>query len=177
MWEIILTSGITALIINVAWEFFESKLSFKHSKRLQIDNFYREVSGKKMHDILEKWSELIFFATDTKVEKKLKDDKYLNGLLHETYIYSSSETCKRMSNFQQYLYKNHKSDSNSQAQKEDYYDILVLVAGIVTSLKYDFTGEWVGIDDTLRTKLVDFESNRERFEVKIKEHGLHKKRS
>lgn len=107
-----------------------------------------------MYNVLRKWSELLFFATDEKVERKLMNDDYMNKLLHDTYIYSSSETIKRLSNFQQYLY-----DKRDKGKDYESYTVMVLVAGVITSVKYDFTGETVGVIDLLKIKLTDVYDN------------------
>lgn len=162
----ILTSTVVASIITAIWEFIKNKIDFTQSKHLQIDNFYREVSGKSLHKVLEDWSELLFFALDVKVQRKLSDTKYMSELLQRTYIYSSAETIKRLVNFQQYLYKSDKVN-----QDYDSYTVMVLVAGVIASIKKDFTGETVGIKDILRIKLTDVDENIDKIEVIMIDYG------
>lgn len=164
MLKTILTSVVVASLVTALWEYVKSKINFKQSKHLQIDNFYREISGKSLHGTLEDWSELLFFATDKKVEKKLASDDYLKKLIHRAYIYSSEETCRRVSNFQQYFYITDEEDRNS-------YEIMVMIAGVISSMKLDFTGESVSVKDTLRMKLTDYEDNKQNIEIAINEYN------
>lgn len=154
MLDFILTSSFVAVVITAVWELIKSKVTFKHSKQLQIDNFYREISGGLLHKLFEDWSELLFFALNEDVQNKLSSEDYMSELLQRTYLYSSKETINRLVNFQQYLYSNDK-----KGQNHDSYVVMVLVAGVITSIKHDFTGESVSVEKVLRIKLMDIDEH------------------
>src|SRR5699024_8465934 len=80
-WTTVLTSTVIATLINVMWKFFENKIRFKNARHLQIDNYYRETSGRNMHKILEKWSEMLFLLNKPKVKNKMQSENYVQKLL------------------------------------------------------------------------------------------------
>ncbi|MCZ2260622.1 hypothetical protein [Sporosarcina sp. G11-34] len=150
IWAAILTSTVVTAIINIGWKFYENKTSFNNAKYMQISNYYRESSGKEMHSILESWSEMLLLMDEPGVKERMEDEAYLKNLINNTFLYSSPETCKRLAVFQQYNYTELTRGDNNPIQ------ILVLTAGIIVSLKHDFTGEWVSIEEVLKIKINDF---------------------
>lgn len=132
---------------------------------MQISNYYRDSSGKEMHKILEEWTELLFKIDDPVVQRKSSDVENLKQLLNDTYLYPSPETCKRLARYQQYTY------TKLGTEEHDSFVTVILVAGIITSLKHDFTGEWIGIEETLKIKLNDYEENKDKIRELIKKSG------
>jgi len=165
VWKVILTSTVVTTVINVGWKYYESKKSFKDKRYLQINNYYRESSGKEMHKILKSWTEMLFLMEDPKVKKRLESTSYILSLINDTYLYSSPKTCLRLSNYQHYAY------NELDSKNKDHIDSIVLVAGIITSLKHDFTGDWVSIEDTLRIKLTDYENGKDKIKQKIRSYN------
>lgn len=164
-WIVILTSSVVTAFINIIWKYIEKKIAFKNAKYMQITNYYREMSSEDMHRILGEWTDMLFFIDNPKVEEKMEDESYLKTLLNDTYLYSSPETCSRLAKFQQYNYINHNTESNRGLVT------LVLVAGIIVSLKHDFTGDWVSIEETLKIKLNDFEEGKGKIKQEINRRG------
>lgn len=165
---IVLTSGIVTAIINVGWQYFDNNKQFKNAKYMQISSYYRDKSGGDMHKILNDWTDMLMFSDDPKVQKKMQDTLKIKQLLKQTFLYSSPETCKRLSNYQSYNYK------NVQDEPRNLHETLVLVAGIIVSLRHDFTGDWVSIEETLRLKLTDYDENKEEFNKVIEEYNYNK---
>ncbi|MEK6452605.1 hypothetical protein [Caldifermentibacillus hisashii] len=152
--KIIFTSTVVSAGINILWKYYESQKSFKNAKYMQITNYYRESSGKDMHKILESWTQMLFLLDKPEVKKKMESQTYISKLINDTYLYSSPETCKRLANYQQFFY----NEKEISGDTDDKFEVLVLVAGIIVSLKHDFTGDWVSIEDTLKVKLKDMQN-------------------
>ena len=158
----IITSSVVTAIVNIVWKWFDNRMKFKNAKYMQISNYYREFSGEKMHSILNSWTEMLVMGEDESVKKRITDKSYISNLLKDTFLYSSPETCKRLSSYQ---------TNNYSRDKGDNYQLLVLVAGIIVSLKHDFTGEWVPVEEILKLKLNDYQANKEEFEEAIQNLG------
>lgn len=159
-WIVVLTSSLVTTGITIAWNFIENRNQFSNAKYMQISSYYRDKSGDDMHKILNSWTDMLMNGKDPEVSAKLSDPLYINLLLKETYLYSSPETCRRLANYQtdNYLRTSGQTDLPRQ---------LVLVAGIIVSLKHDFTGEWVTIEETLKLKLNDYQNHEEGFKKEI----------
>jgi len=169
VWSVILTSTVVTALINIVWKFYSGRREFNNARYMQISNYYRESSGKDMHRILERWTEMLLNADDHKVKKRLGDIKQVNQLVNDTYLYSSPETCRRVAKYQQYAY--------TKLQTEEHQPLasLILLCGVITSLKHDFTGDWVSIEETLKIKLTDYEHNENELEAMIKRYGYHER--
>ncbi|SEI93345.1 hypothetical protein SAMN04488127_0826 [Bhargavaea ginsengi] len=166
IWIIILTSSVITALINIAWKIIESKITQKNTRYLQIDNYFRSTSGENMQDIYNKWTELLFRVGEVEVKEKMADVGYINSLIYDTFMYSSSESVRRLAIFQQYSYTEHEKKAKGDIE------IIVLVASIIASLKKDFTGNQVNIEDVLRIKMTDINDKEEEVKKVIKKHGF-----
>ena len=149
----ILTSSVVSAIVVGFFKWYEMRSNFNNSKYMQIASYYREISGKDMQEILEKWTDILMDFKNA----DLDDVNKITKLIKTTYLYSSPVTCKRLADFQAYNFK-----GNTETTKS-----LVLAAGIIVSLKNDFTGEWVTIEETLKLILTDFEEHEAGFKEVI----------
>lgn len=156
---IIFTSGVVTALINIIWKYVENKNQFANTKYLQISNYYRDSSGGDMHKILKEWTDMLMSFDDPQVAKRMKDPKHLSNLVKRTYLYSSPETVRRLARYQAYNYRDN--------QPEGYHEMLVLVTGIIVSIRRDFTGDWVSIEETLRLKLNNYHDNEREFNNQI----------
>ncbi|KMK52902.1 hypothetical protein FEFB_13750 [Fructobacillus sp. EFB-N1] len=123
-----------------------------NNKQLQIDNYFRQSSGKSMQDVLSDWVKIIN-DVDNSVLERPND---LQKLLNRTLVYSSAKTIKLLGMFLQHTYKNGE-------KKIDDYSQLVYVAMIVSCLKFDFSGEILDPLDLLKVKYHDYLDNEEEF--------------
>lgn len=163
---LVLTSSVVTAIVNMIWKLIENKKQFADTKYLQISNYYRNRSGEDMHKILNQWTDMLMSNDDPKVKKRMADSVHLKNLIKQTYLYSSPETVRRLANYQAYNYR--------ESEKDDFYEMLVLVTGIIVSLRHDFTGDWVSIGETLKLKLTDYEKNKQGFQEEINKLGYEK---
>lgn len=130
----------------------------KTTRELQVDNYYRSISGEKIENLFFKWMDLI---ADTDRIGKLKKDE-LRNMIKELMMYGSPRTVYIGALFQQYNYKRPSTSKDFNA-----FELLYLGASLVASMKKDFTGYDVDPEILLRMKITDIDSdqNRERFRI------------
>ncbi|MBC1362356.1 hypothetical protein IA938_08590 [Listeria welshimeri] len=121
-----------------------------NAKNMQIDNFFRSISGDKLEKTFDKWSNLILdlekFSEKTNVSE-------MNMMLKNVFMYGSSETVRVATLFQQFNYKVGKKERN----KMDNWILMLLAAETICSLKFDFTGHKVDSMTLIRLKINDIE--------------------
>lgn len=134
------------------------KKEHKTTRELQVDNYYRSISGEKIENLFFKWMDLI---ADTDRIGKLKKDE-LRNMIKELMMYGSPRTVYIGALFQQYNYKRPSTSKDFNA-----FELLYLGASLVASMKKDFTGYDVDPEILLRMKITDIDSdqNRERFRI------------
>ncbi|WP_338365378.1 hypothetical protein [Enterococcus faecalis] len=128
------------------------------TRELQVDNYYRSISGKKIEDLFSRWMDMI---ADTEKIENLKP-AVLNKMIKELMMYGSARTVYIGSLFQQYNYKRPSTSDEFNA-----FELLYLGASLVASMKQDFTGYEVDPEVLLRMKITDIDSeiNKERFKL------------
>ncbi|MDQ0428527.1 hypothetical protein QOZ98_001353 [Planomicrobium stackebrandtii] len=144
----ILTSGIVATIITQIYETQRNKKNQKHSKNLQVDNFFRDISTVEMFQLLSDWHDLLYRRENEDITADT------STLVHRTFFYGSSETVRRLSLYQNYMYSIDTENNNREEEDiEEFARGAVLMSGIVVSLKKDFSDEEVSVIDLLRIYL------------------------
>lgn len=130
----------------------------KTTRELQVDNYYRSISGDKIENLFFKWMDII---ADTDRIGKLKKEE-LRDMIKELMMYGSPRTVYIGALFQQYNYKRPSTSKDFNA-----FELLYLGASLVASMKKDFTGYDVDPEMLLRMKITDIDSdqNREKFRI------------
>jgi len=119
------------------------------TKELQIDSYYRSISGKELEKIFSKWTEMI---VDSKKMNHHFSKQQGNLLLKDLIMYGSSETTRLGAIFMDYCYRYWGEDMEEQ---RPVYEAMYLLARIVSSLKSDFTGHYADPIDLLKMKNKD----------------------
>ncbi len=122
---------------------FEERMEvFKSNsaKNLQIDNYFRNISGQELKEVFDFWSSIIFLLG------KQNNLKELPKFTQKTFMYGSVRTVKILSKFQQ----------NAYNKVVDNIKSLVYSAFIICSLKNDFSGVDINPLTILEIKLTDF---------------------
>ena len=130
---------------------FEERMEvFKSNsaKNLQIDNYFRNISGQELKEVFDFWSSIIFLLG------KQNNLKELPKFTQKTFMYGLVRTVKILSKFQQEAY-NIKYDKNSENDISNIKS-LIYAACIVCSLKSDFSGVEINPLTILEIKLEDF---------------------
>jgi hypothetical protein len=137
---------------------FEERMEvFKSNsaKNLQIDNYFRNISGQELKEVFDFWSSIIFLLG------KQNNLKELSKFTQKTFMYGSVRTVKILSKFQQEAY-NIKYDKNSENDISNIKS-LIYAACIVCSLKSDFSGVEINPLTILEIKLEDFYERKNEF--------------
>lgn len=137
---------------------FEERMEvFKSNsaKNLQIDNYFRNISGQELKEVFDFWSSIIFLLG------KQNNLKELPKFTQKTFMYGSVRTVKILSKFQQEAY-NIKYDKNSENDISNIKS-LIYAACIVCSLKSDFSGVEINPLTILEIKLEDFYERKNEF--------------
>lgn len=130
----------------------------KTTRELQVDNYYRSISGVKIEKLFSDWMDMI---ADTDKIGKLSQDT-LKNMIKELMMYGSPRTVYIGSLFQQYNYKR-----PSTSKEFNSFELLYLGASLVASMKKDFTGYEVDPEILLKMKITDIDSekNKEIFRI------------
>lgn len=137
------------------------RLRSETEQNLQIESYFREVSGKDLNEILKKWSTLIDdLNSNSMTDKQLT--KHMKDLTTKTFMYSSTRTTKILGLMQQLTYENGKIEKKikvrygKEKKNETDHRTIVYTSFIIASLKEDFTGYEIDPLDFLRLRLTDF---------------------
>lgn len=122
---------------------------YKSTRELQVDNYYRSISGQKVEALFSEWMNIL---TDT--DKVASDQVKLNKMIKELMMYGSTETVKLGSIFMQLNFR--KIDEI----RENSMLLLYLGARLIASLKKDFTGYEVDPIDLISMKITDISSEK-----------------
>nr|DAR79562.1 MAG TPA: hypothetical protein [Caudoviricetes sp.] len=158
--------GAISKLPSTVSDLIVEKYKSKSSKELQREIYFREISGKDVRDLFSEWLDLLI-DTDAKV-KSLGETNNIVKLIKRTILYGSAETVKICALFMNHIYGTKSvSDENDNQnliseneQKEDR-DVnnlitLIYVNKIICSLKRDFTGQDVTIEDLFKIRITDF---------------------
>jgi len=99
---------------------------FGNTKQLQIESYFREISGDRLVKVFSEWSDML---VDTKIfTSRISDVGNLNILIKETILYGSSKTLTLVSNFQGYNYLNmrHSNDDPIEGRSINEYTLTIL---------------------------------------------------
>ncbi|SNZ14540.1 hypothetical protein SAMN05421503_2462 [Terribacillus aidingensis] len=167
--DILVTTGLSTVLSSILVKFIgylfdkrKQKQSNLHSKSLQVDNFYRSLNGDKMTEVLDEWTKFLFDYNQPEQIRKMGEQDYVRNLIRNTFKFASANTVERLSNLQNYLYNNQKNGAFNPLV------VLVLVAGVIVSLKKDFSDEYVEVNQLLKVTLTDYDVNKDQFNAIIK---------
>ncbi|MBC1935196.1 hypothetical protein HCA69_02375 [Listeria grandensis] len=115
---------------------------------LQIDSFFRSISGEKLADTFEEWTDLLLDMT-RKTASMTEED--VTKMIKYIFMYGSPKTVELARNYQQY---NYALDTSKRTQVQNW-EILILAAETICSLKNDFTGHKISSKILLDLKISD----------------------
>lgn len=173
---------ILGFIVTIVVAYITAKLTSKNTKKSLTTQHFKEKGVNIQEKVLKFWCGLVMGnfnilnaykeAIGCKDKKLIKDDTdILTEIQKESYIYSSPKTIKAIKEYMQYLYKNKTDNIESEEEttnksKESILDytkskikfsrMFVLIARIISRMKYDFTGEKVDELDIIKIKITDF---------------------
>lgn len=142
-------------IPNHMYKLFEERYKNKNNRQLQIESFFKQISGSKQEEVLSTWTNFLTdmenttkkYTADTKEGKKL-----FRNLMHDTLMYGSPRTIKYVGAFK---------SCNSRDLKDQKQ--VVLMACIICSLREDFTGYRNSPLDLLKICITDYDKLEPRY--------------
>lgn len=135
----------------------EEKFKQKGNKQLQIESYFRQLSGSKQEELLSKWTNFLtdMDKTTQKYTKNTPESKKMfRSLMHDTVMYASTKTIKYLGDF--------KNDIGKDENEDDQIGT-VYMAAIICSLREDFTGYKTNPLDLLKITIQDFDDYKERY--------------
>ena len=87
---------------NHVYKLIEEKYKSKNSQQLQVESYFRQISGSKQEEILSKWTSFLTDmenATKKYSIKNEKSTKLFRELIHDTIMYGSDRTIRYVDGF------------------------------------------------------------------------------
>lgn len=133
---------------------------FQNSKDLQIESYFRQIGGSALQDVFDEWTSMLVdnSAMNKYIDEKSGADR-LNNLIQRTIMYGSTKTINLLANYQQFNYA-----GDGKNDKAMFY-----IASIISSLKYDFTGNEVLPMKLLEVKITDLHDKYEYYQSILNE--------
>ena len=168
--------GIIIFVIAMSYTLFKTipriiennikqKNEYKSAHQLQIESYFRDVSGAKIEDLFLKWTDALI--SQEAFLEFLKNQKNVDFLIRNTIMYGSNRTIKIAASFMQFSFINspkfisNEDDYNENIDKTGYYEFgltgLAYLAVLICSLKSDFSGYDVVPQLILELKYKDWE--------------------
>ena len=116
----------------------KQKKEFKSSHQLQIESYFRDISGSKLEEIFSTWTDALI-SEDT-FSEFTKEKENVASLIKSTVMYGSNRTLSLAALLMQYIYK--QDSSNNSNDSDDGIGLmgLAMLAELISSLKSDFSG-------------------------------------
>ncbi|WP_420062895.1 hypothetical protein [Leuconostoc lactis] len=135
------------------------------SKELQVESYFRQQGGNDVKKLLTDWTS--FLTKMDQIENLMgKDGSKYNDLMHRTLLYGSKETIEIVAAMSQF---NYQSEEIRKKQDPDGKKLMIYIATVIASLKYDFTGYKVKPISLLKAKLTDIQEYRDQIDSLTKE--------
>lgn len=135
------------------------------SKELQVESYFRQQGGNDVKKLLTDWTS--FLTKMDQIENLMgKDGSKYNDLMHRTLLYGSKETIEIVAAMSQFSYQ---SEEIRKKQDPDGKKLMIYIATVIASLKYDFTGYKVKPISLLKAKLTDIQEYRDQIDSLTKE--------
>lgn len=138
----------------------------QNNMELQREAYFREIGGKELYNTFNEW---LGFLVDS--DNKLKNfrKKQATELISKTIKYGSTKTINICGNYMKHVFEKVEATNNienieNQSGELSYntYKMILYVAFIVSSLKFDFTGYEVDPIKLLEIQISDFSKVKEK---------------
>lgn len=154
---LVMAFALTKAIPRIIENNIKQKNEYKSAHQLQIESYFRDISGTKLEDLFADWTDtLARLNTDFFVEFSKSRDN-IEYLLRDTIMYGSDRTIDLAGLYAQFIhgYNDNNKDSGDQVKNVAY------IASIISSLKLDFSGYYVEPQLILKMKLTNWEDIKE----------------
>lgn len=132
----------------------KQKNEYKSAHQLQIESYFRDISGTKLEDIFAKWTDALI--TKDSFARFAKNLENVESLMRNTIMYGSGKTLNLASLYLQFIYNGRDKENSGDELRN-----LAYLASLISSLKLDFSGYYVEPQLILKMKLTDWEDIKE----------------
>ncbi len=151
-----------------------NKMAKSKDKTTELDSnrnlferkYYKDISTDKVVKLLEEWLSYLF---DIKAIENINLKKF-NNLMSKTVLYCSTTTIELLSEFQQF---NYKGINENEPRLKHSNEFLFLLSLLISSIKYDFTNEYINPIKLIKIKIKDIktiENDLNKYEKKYKKY-------
>ncbi|WP_088815458.1 MULTISPECIES: hypothetical protein [Listeria] len=143
---------------------------------IQRESFFRELRGEELANIFGDW--VSAFTDMEKFTQKMTGKegvRYLSDMQKKALMYGSPKTVAILAMMFQHTYVSDKVENKikvnfgkTQEESAENYKLMVYIANLIASLKFDFTGYKIDPIDIIRVKINDFTEKEELF-IQIQE--------
>lgn len=134
-------------------DLLRDKFQKRNAQSLQVEEYFRKVSGDELNKLLNNWLDRL----DTSKTKNFTSKEAID-IVKRTTAVSSSRTTVILAAMLQHIYSNEDNETEQNA-----IVLVMYIAAIIDSLKYDFTNQRSGIFAIIQTKINDFASNQKKY--------------
>lgn len=149
---LVMAFALTKAIPRIIENNIKQKNEYKSAHQLQIESYFRDISGTKLEDIFAKWTDALI--TENSFNRFAEEQENVESLIRNTIMYGSNRTVNLASLYLQFIY------TSKESHESDLINIAYL-ASIISSLKSDFSGYNVEPQLILKIKLTDWEDIKE----------------
>lgn len=135
------------------------KTKNKNAHEIQIESYFKQLGGEQQQKVFSEWTSFITDMENTTKKYNVENIEEYRKLIHDTIVYGSNRTVNILSLYNQENYTHPDTVSDK---------MLVYMAFLISSLKYDFSGYYVEPLNLLKITLKDFNKN----EVTYKKYAL-----
>ena len=158
------------ILITVIIAFITASLTNKNESKKQATIFFKQEGIKQQQAILESWCSILLMNYEDTIQKfkennkerlikeynlksnqEISDTMAINLLQRDSYMYSSKITVKYIGKYMQEVFNSDDSKKSNMTKQ------MYLVSKIISSMKYDFTGEKVKVLDLIKIKINDLD--------------------
>ena len=130
------------------YELETEKERYGNSKNLQVENYFRQISGSEIEKVFSEWLEPLVDP------KSYTEKENMNDMIKKAIMYGSRETVEKVATLQQFNFEN--QNKSGGMTEIDTYTMMYLIAFIAVQLKKDFTGYSLNPDDIIKCKIKDY---------------------
>lgn len=174
---IIMAFALIKAIPRIIENNIKQKKEYKSAHQLQIESYFRDISGSKLEDLFSKWTDALI--SENSFAKFVENPKNVEILMRNTIMYGSNRTISVAALFMQFIYNDKTEESSSKdncsenSEKAEDYEHnlkgLAYLAELISSLKLDFSGYDISPQLILQIKFEDWEYIKDKMVIYLDE--------
>jgi len=139
------------------------KNDIEHFTREEVSKSFPDISGEYLHEVLNRWIKLYQYLNDGKLKNNVVSINDLDIMSNELIAYGSKNTISICSILYKSIYDHsYRSAYNFFSQNnisEHTFEILFILGALISSIKNDFSGEFVDPQDIINISVQNSQRN------------------